>query len=493
MVRLTTDVRGKLADVWVGLDAGETVTITLNAKGQLQNSVDGLVAGNLRQLYVSVRGEGAALVTGGRYADNLTGGVGDDVLRGGDGNDVLYGGYASFYWDNGQQRYVRPNAGADKIFGGAGADFLTGAAAATLYGGAGDDLMDCVAADGPKGALYGGRGNDVLSASFGDVATAFHFEGGQGTDALLLDFRGSAAAGYPQGPQVVDFAAARGGVLRIGGLEASGFERLIFAGSDQADQVKGGALGDILRGEEGADHLLGGGGNDVFLWKHQSFSDSDGADYLDGQAGLDQLRIDWRSADGLLVTLTAEGDVQSSIPGFTAKGIEALRIQGDVGHDTMMGARGNDTFWGSLGDDLLSGGGGDDHLIVGLGHDTVMGGRGADLFLFNGQETTTISDFVSGQDKIVLNPIWGGKAGALAAGTFRLGKLAQDADDRLIYDRARGQLWLDADGNRAGQAVLLAQLKEGAALTGADIRLLTHWDGLYPHIPDALKPIWSIF
>lgn len=61
--------------------------------------------------------------------------------------------------------------------------------------------------------------------------------------------------------------------------------------------------------------------------------------------------------------------------------------------------------------------------------------------------------------------------GVLSADAFRLGKIAQDATDRILYDRKTGALYFDADGNGAGEAVQFAQLKAGADLSHLDFIL----------------------
>jgi len=58
--------------------------------------------------------------------------------------------------------------------------------------------------------------------------------------------------------------------------------------------------------------------------------------------------------------------------------------------------------------------------------------------------------------------------GALASGAFRIGKTAVDANDRILYDAATGNLWYDRDGAGGTAAVQFAKLSAGLALTGAD-------------------------
>jgi Ca2+-binding RTX toxin-like protein len=57
----------------------------------------------------------------------------------------------------------------------------------------------------------------------------------------------------------------------------------------------------------------------------------------------------------------------------------ALRIAGDAGDDTLVGASGRDTLYGGDGDDALYGGGNTDWLDGGLGNDRLAGGGGRDV------------------------------------------------------------------------------------------------------------------
>ena len=49
---------------------------------------------------------------------------------------------------------------------------------------------------------------------------------------------------------------------------------------------------------------------------------------------------------------------------------------------------------------------------------------------------------------------------------------AQDADDRILYDAATGNLYFDADGNGAGAAVLFATLNSHPVINAGDFTVI---------------------
>ena len=62
-----------------------------------------------------------------------------------------------------------------------------------------------------------------------------------------------------------------------------------------------------------------------------------------------------------------------------------------------------------------------------------------------------------------------GANGALSASLFKnlfLG--AQDANDRILYDQANGNLFYDTNGLAAGGVIHFAEVTNGLALTAAD-------------------------
>ena len=168
---------------------------------------------------------------------------------------------------------------------------------------------------------------------------------------------------------------------------------------------------------------------------------------------------------------------------FVISGSKAinLTLDGRAGNDKITGGAGADTILGGDGIDTLVGGAGNDSISGGLGNDTLTGGAGKDTFVFNTKlnaktNVDTIKDFNVKDDTIALeNAIMTTlKAGKLAAGAFwkSTAGVAHDADDRIIYDTDSGNLYYDANGNKAGGAVLIAKLGVNLALTNADFLVI---------------------
>jgi Ca2+-binding RTX toxin-like protein len=58
--------------------------------------------------------------------------------------------------------------------------------------------------------------------------------------------------------------------------------------------------------------------------------------------------------------------------------------------------------------------------------------------------------------------------GQLAADAFHLGSAAKDAEDRIIYHKATGGLFYDADGTGPEAQVQIAVLSNEAVLAASD-------------------------
>lgn len=155
------------------------------------------------------------------------------------------------------------------------------------------------------------------------------------------------------------------------------------------------------------------------------------------------------------------------------------QITGGSGNDRLYGHTGNDVLRGAGGRDILLGDVGNDDLFGGAGNDVLTGGRGQDDFVFNTAPSGStnfdrITDFSAVDDRILLeNAVFTRlAAGGLAASQFVLGTQAQDANDRIIYQRATGTLWYDRDGTGAAAKVAFADLADGTALTAADFLVI---------------------
>ena len=127
------------------------------------------------------------------------------------------------------------------------------------------------------------------------------------------------------------------------------------------------------------------------------------------------------------------------------------------------------------GEVAMLGGDGADQLNGGAGNDVLNGGAGADIFIFadalGAGNVDGIQDFVTGQDRLFLeNAVFAGlPTGVLAVGALVNGSVAQEADDRILYDPTTGALFFDPDGTGAAAAVQFATLVPGTALAASDI------------------------
>jgi serralysin len=130
----------------------------------------------------------------------------------------------------------------------------------------------------------------------------------------------------------------------------------------------------------------------------------------------------------------------------------------------------------SDGIDTMDAGAGNDDMFGGTGSDNLTGAASTDRFRFDTALSATTSvdhilNFAVVDDTIFLDrDIFTGIAvnGTLAAGAFHAGTAAGDADDRIVYDAATGNIFYDADGLGGVAQILFATVTAGTALTNAD-------------------------
>lgn len=164
------------------------------------------------------------------------------------------------------------------------------------------------------------------------------------------------------------------------------FEGETFQGEEGADVLKGGRGNDVLHGAAGADHLVGERGDDTLLG-------GSGDDLLSGWAGHDTL-----SGNGGNDQLFGDAG-QDVISG----GLGNDTLGGGADDDLLRAGGGDDLLSGDAGQDLLFGGFGDDRLDGGAGGDVLFGGLGSDVFVFTASAgSDVILDFELGVDRVDL-------------------------------------------------------------------------------------------
>ena len=214
-------------------------------------------------------------------------------------------------------------------------------------------------------------------------------------------------------------------------------------GNTLNNTITGTAGDNVLDGGKGADILIGGGGNDTYV------VDNAGDQIIDTDLTGNSTVISSISftLDDNLESLVLSGTAAISGTGNALDNV----IFGNDSANVLTGNAGSDYLEGFGGNDTLSGGTGDDILIGDGGNDTLQGGAGADVFGFDGAlgagNVGTITDFSVTEDTIVLaNSIFTTLAlNDLPATAFQVGTNANDAGDRIIYDKTTGSLYYDSN------------------------------------------------
>ncbi|WP_020178324.1 calcium-binding protein [Methylopila sp. M107] len=340
-------------------------------------------------------------------------GRGESPLLGTDEDDTIYG--TQF---------------AEEIRGGGGAD--------TIYGGG-------IFASARNDTLSGDDGDDVfvLRDQYADLVT---IDGGAGFDTIRVN----AFTAFEQS-------------------DISGIERLELTGATTAQQV--------------------------WLSESQTFDETGANRFEISSEGVSVLTI--RAEGGALnagqLLLENWGD-DDTLQIFASAGADTIRgsayddqiidfggddlFRGGLGDDGLVGGLGNDRLFGNRGADALQGGVGDDALSGGPGADTLTGGEGADLFALDAKikdDPDTIKDFSRADDTFALSSgaFRGLEPGNLAKSAFRVGTEAEDASDRIIYDRETGSLFFDRDGSGDKfEAIKIATLETTPKLGAADFLIV---------------------
>jgi Ca2+-binding RTX toxin-like protein len=139
-----------------------------------------------------------------------------------------------------------------------------------------------------------------------------------------------------------------------------------LTGNQLANRLEGGGGNDSIDGGAGNDTLIGGSGNDTL-------KGGSGADTIDGGAGFDTVSYE-NATGGVVIDLSGGGNTENwGQAGDTLTGIEAV-----------IGSMYIDHLAGDAGDNWLIGGGDLDLLTGGAGADRLDGGQGPDTAIYTG-------------------------------------------------------------------------------------------------------------
>ena len=210
------------------------------------------------------------------------------------------------------------------------------------------------------------------------------------------------------------------------------------SGSQFNDTIIGDNNDNQLNGNDGADHLVGGGGNDLLYGDNTSIAN----DVLDGGTGIDTVSyaINFEvRATGVSIDLAA-GVAGSLAGGETDTLISIENAIGTDFADTLNGDGGANALTGGLGDDTLHGNGGNDLLIGGQGNDVLDGGAGVDTVQFSDLPIAVgAAGVVVSLNDGSGTATWNGETDTLTSiesifGTVGNDQVTLDAHDNYFYD-----------------------------------------------------------
>ena len=250
------------------------------------------------------------------------------------------------------------------------------------------------------------------------------------------------------------------------------------AGSGFGDTVLAAGGNDLVRAGAGKDFVLGGSGSDTLFG-------GDGGDRLSDGAGFDLVLAEGGN-DLISVSGAASENFYHGGLGRDTLSYRALsdRLTIDLAERTTTaangrsdGLRGIENVEGGQLRDTIRGDDRDNRLDGRQGNDLMLGGQGADSFVFSTALTAAtnvdrLGDFEHLVDQLILSAdAFSGLGAVVGRAELQFGTAATEAEDRLIYDRATGRLYFDADGTGDQAQVLFAQFAAGTILTLADFAM----------------------
>lgn len=368
---------------------GNTITLAANETDySLASSTGFIIAGNALNNQL----------TGNLGNDTLLGAAGADTLLGSDGNDSLDGGLGADWMAGGagDDSYVVDDAGDVVVeLANEGVDSITSKISLVL----GDNIERLYAAQSGLSLTGNAMANFMRGSNGADA-----LNGGDGNDTIYTFATNSTVGGDDT-------------------VHGGNGNDIIYVGGNVTSYVYGDAGNDTIYLSYGAHrtYARGGTGNDTYIITNALSQIEEFA----GE-GIDTIRttVTMSLQPGEMVNPSlipvVSGEVESLVM-ISNDNIDGLgnglnnMLLGGAGNNLIDGRGGNDIINGYGGNDTLQGGDGNDYLYVattvdgGLGITSLSGGSGNDVFYMGrylvsnpnlNMSNVTITDFVSGQDKI---------------------------------------------------------------------------------------------
>jgi Ca2+-binding RTX toxin-like protein len=389
--------------------------------------------------------------TGNELSNLIFGNAGANVLNGAAGGDEMTG-------FGGNDIYLVDHAG-DRIneAQGAGSDHVYALVDYTLSSGASVEALSAIdwthtttlnlTGNELANPIYGNAGANTLNGAGGaDEMTAFG-----GNDIYVVDNAGdkineAIGAGSDAVYALVDYTLSTGAsVEMLSAIDWTQTTPLNLTGNELANPVYGNAGANLLNGAGGADTLTGFSGDDLYVVDNA------------GDTIVESANSGYDTVYALISYTLGAGASVETLTSIDFAGTGALNLTGNELANNIFANAGVNVIDGKGGNDVLRGLGGADTFAF----STTLGSSNVD----------NIVDFTAASDKVALDDAIFtaiGPLGALNANAFFAGSAAHDADDRIIYNSATGQLFYDADGNGTGAAVLFATLQGNPDLAAND-------------------------
>jgi len=397
------------------------------------------------------------------------------------------------------------------IIGGGAADIITASTSANfgdnISGGAGNDTIK-LSADGALtyiDTIDGGAGDDTLSfvasstvadVDFTNVSSIKTLSSNAAADNSVFTSLTLGALAQAAGVSVITTTGTGNDVVTVGAGFTNALTVNLATGDDKVDGSASAAALSIAAAAASItanDTIKGGTSTGDTL----SLTADDGTATTTLMTGIDTITVVYAADKDVSITMGAN-DTQIASGATLTVNASAMTETDEVftftgtssetnGYLSITGGSGNDVITGAGAADTISGGAGADVITGGAGGDRLTGGAGADTFVYtavaqsSGAATDTITDFVSGTDKLRITLDYSSLTTAQTVNATILTAAAGLTNAQASLSGERGQFIYDTDNSKLYINVnadnLITSLDYSIGITAATTAASTIADG----------------